>query len=134
MNTPNWLGVPQDLPGALLATRDTLARIEELMRVLVEQGERSNVPAAPPDLVDLGPGLSLTTHVRYRTLGLIFTGGTSSDQFALKVGSRALITFFPGSSWIPFVQTIDRGVTIAVVDLTTPAATNWYAMLVAGVE
>lgn len=134
MSIPAWLGTPTDLPGTLLATRDTLLRIEELLRALVEQGERSNLPAAPPDLLDLGPGLSLTTHVRYRTLGLIFTGGTSTDQFALRVGTRNLLTFYPGSAWIPFVTTIDRGVTISVVNLTTPSATNWYAMLTAGVE
>lgn len=132
---PSWMGVPQDLPLAITQMRDHLSRIELLLKTLIEVQSTSNEPAAPPDLVDLGPGLVQSTHVRYRTVGLIFTGGTATDAFAFKVGSRTLLALYPPQSgFIPFVQTIDRGVQLQVVDLTTPAANNWQAYLVAGVE
>ena len=136
-NVPSWLGVPSDLPGALLAARDTLSRIELLVRSIESQISPSNEPDAPPDLIDLGPGNTNRTHVRYRTKGIVFSGGTVGDVFALMVGSRQLIRWIANASpvWVPVPeQTIDRGADVSVVDVTTPAATNYEASLSAGVE
>lgn len=88
-----------------------------------------------PTVIRLDPGVTFSTTARMRAVALVFTGGTAAENFALKVGAANAVQWFaPVSGAMPMPVVLDAGVDVSVVDVTTPAAVNWRAYLVAYVE
>lgn len=144
MITPNFTPVMQDSSGygrtlnpdipIPVGMRDyspdilgTLGRIENLLASLYSNRSR-------PRTILLGPGVVWTTHVRYKIELVTIIGLTPADFFALRIGSANGVGG-PIAAGVPLVlpisEFVDRGVDISVVDVTTPAATNWTAYILA---
>jgi hypothetical protein len=144
MITPDFVPVMQDSAGygrqlnpdipVPVGMRDyspdilgTLGRIENLLSATYNDSAR-------PRTIMLGPGVIISTHVRYKLNTLVIIGLTPADFFALKIGTAQGIGG-PIAAGVPLVlpiaEWVDRGVDICVVDVTTPAATNWTAYLLA---
>lgn len=82
--------------------------------------------------IQLGPGITSRNAGPVKTHSLIFTGGTAGDVFQLVHGAAGLFTFIAGGN-IPVTLPIPLLLTseFFIRDVTTPAATNWQAFLLA---
>lgn len=92
-------------------------------------------------MVSVNPGVVSRTSVRMRAYALIFSGGTANDDIGIKSNSSSSAAFFdflvpasPGVITIPVGFTMEPGQDYSVVDLTTPANTNYRATILAYVE
>lgn len=105
----------------------TLGRIENLLAAQYSDRAR-------PRTILLGPGIVISTHVRYKLNTLVVIGLGASDFFALKIGTARGVGG-PIAAGVPLVlpiaEWVDRGVDISVDDITTPAAVNWTAYILA---
>jgi len=91
-----------------------------------------------PSLIRLNPGVIYQTTAKMWAYALVFSGGTAGDRIGLKVGASTPFDWFvptsPGPFTIPCPVLFDAGSDISVVDITTPAATNYTAYAMAYVE
>lgn len=96
-----------------------------------------------PTYIDLSPGVLggsapgvYQSTARIRGQWLLFSGGTAADLFGLKVGNGIRFRWFGGTTpffW-PFPEVVEPGLDMQVVDITTPGAVNWTAMVIGVVE
>ncbi len=121
---PGYPGTMRDLSPDILSV---LGRIENLLAATYNDSAR-------PRTILLGPGVVISTHVRYKLNTLVIIGLTPADFFALKIGTARGVGG-PIAAGVPLVlpiaEWVDRGVDISVDDVTTPAATNWTAYILA---
>jgi hypothetical protein len=104
----------------------TLGRIETIIAAIYTDRSR-------PRTILLEPGTIFTTHVRYKLITLVHSGGIG-DRFDLYLGTDRAMPFYNVTGvpiYIPVSMFVDRGVDIKVVDTTNPSAIAWVAALLA---
>ena len=118
------------MPFARDYSPDILAILGRILTVLDAQYTDRSRPAT----IQLGPGIVFTTHVRFKLNTVVIIGLTPADFFALKIGT-SLGEGGPIAAGIPLVlpvqRWVDRGQDVSIVDITTPAASNWTAYILA---
>lgn len=130
LDRPHVPGVPDDI--AYLGA--TIADLSHWMHKVYDALRRQESPN--PTIIRLDPGVIVQTTARMRAMFLCFTGGTTTEVMALKVGAANMVQWVNQASDVPLPLpiVIDAGVDLQVVDLTTPAAVNWRCYMTAYVE
>lgn len=110
-------------------TPDMLEVIRDIKRVLDAQYSSMSRPR----MIPLDNSSPWTTHVRYRVSSILLSSATAYT-LVLEVGAERVLTIFVGGNnpvALPISLTIDRGQNVRVRNITTPAATDWSASLIA---
>jgi hypothetical protein len=91
-----------------------------------------------PTIVDLSPtsgtptGNTYQTKTKLRLKGFLLTGG-AGDKFYLSVGVYNYVIYAPTGGTMPFIDfpiEVDRGVDLAMKDITNPGAVAWSCYVV----
>lgn len=115
---------------------DNITSLSHWMKKVYDALRRQESPN--PTMIRLNPGVTLRTSTRYRCMALVFSGGTASETIALLSGRGSVFDWIvpssPGVVVLPFMGILENGQDYVVQSITTPAAVNWTAWLVAYVE
>jgi hypothetical protein len=123
-------GVPDDIK----YLGNSLDVLSHWMKKVYDAQRRQESPN--PTLINIGPGITYQSTVRYR-MQMLLTSGAQGDRMRLKFGSAGEfdwinVTGEPVSIPLPLV--VDAGADVTVADVTNPDTVAWTAYLVGYVE
>lgn len=126
-------------PPSVANANESLDSVVKLLQRIANYSERQREKAAP-DAIDLSPtsGSAIAsvyqTKTALRVIGMLFSYTTATEFYSLQVGSRGY-PFKAGTSgdpiWIPFPIDVARGIDLSIINVTTPGAVNWRAIVFA---
>jgi hypothetical protein len=125
-------GIPDDI-GWL---GDEIGHLGKLLHLILNELRGQNAPLE--SIINVNPGTIWQSTQRMRATAIVFSGGTPGDVIGVKLSSAVAFDFIvpvsPGPFTLPMPMVIPSGQDVSVIDVTTPANTNYKARVLAYVE